>query len=138
MRRSSPDDGEGTKLFTVAEANALLPEIVPILIELRDLKGQLDAAKSTLDRLTPVMRGNGHGAEAIVLERQLADLMVRIVPALKHIAGLGVEIKDLDQGLIDFRSVRDGRIVYLCWRLGEDEIAYWHDLDAGFAGRQPI
>ena len=138
MRRSSPDDGEGTKLFTVAEANALLPEIAPILIELRDLKGRLDAAKSALDRLTPMMRGNGHGAEAIALERQLADLIAQIAPALQHVAELGVDVKDFDQGLIDFPSVRDGRIVYLCWRLGEDEIAYWHDLDAGFAGRQPI
>jgi hypothetical protein len=51
---------------------------------------------------------------------------------------MGVELKDIEEGLVDFRSMRDGRIVYLCWRQGEDTIAFWHELDAGFAGRQPL
>jgi hypothetical protein len=133
-----PGDGMGIKLFTLDEANALLPEVTPLLISLRDLKEQLDAATAALERFTPVMRGNGHGMEAIGLERQIAELIARIAPGLREIAELGIEVKDINQGLIDFPSVRDGRIVYLCWRLGEGEIAYWHDLDAGFAGREPI
>jgi hypothetical protein len=128
----------GIKLFTLDEANALLPEVTLRLISLRDLKEQLDAAKAALDRFIPAMRGNGHGMEAISLERQIADLIARIAPGLREIAELGIEVKDLNQGLIDFPSVRDGRIVYLCWRLGEGEIAFWHDLDAGFLGREPI
>ena len=56
----------------------------------------------------------------------------------QEILGLGVEIKDLDQWLIDFPSQRDGRVVYLCWRRGEENIEWWHDMDAGFAGRQPL
>jgi hypothetical protein len=134
----SRDDAVPVKLFTVAEANALLPEIEPVLIALRDLKEQLDAAKQALDRFTPAMRGNGHGADAVAREREIADLLARMTVALREIAALGIAVKDLDLGLIDFPSRRDGRIVNLCWKLGEGEIAYWHDLDAGFAGRRPI
>jgi hypothetical protein len=134
----SPGDGMGIKLFTLGEANALLPRVTPLLITLRESKEQLDAASAALDRFTPAMRGNGHGMDAMSLERQIADLIAGIAPLLREIAELGIEIKDLNQGLIDFPSVRDGRVVYLCWRLGEGEISYWHDLDAGFAGREPI
>lgn len=138
MSLPSPDDGLGIKLFTLDEANAMLPEVTPLLVSLRDLKQQLDAAQSRLASFTPAMRGNGHGMEAISLERQIADLIAEITPMLREIVGMGIEVKDLNQGLIDFPSVRDGRIVYLCWRLGEGNIAFWHDLDAGFAGREPI
>lgn len=138
MSLPSPGDGMGIKLFTLDEANALLPQVRLLLIRLHDLKEQLDAATAALDRFTPAMRGNGHGMEAIALERRIAELIADIAPELREIAELGIEVKDLNQGLIDFPSVRDGRIVYLCWRLGEGEIAYWHDLDAGFAGREPI
>jgi hypothetical protein len=138
MNRPDPDGERRPRLFTVDEADALLPEITPILIALRELKEQLDAVNAALDRLTPAMRGNGHGVEALTLERQMGDLTARIVPGLQEIAARGIAIKDLNQGLIDFPHARDGRIVYLCWRLGEDRIAYWHDIDAGFAGRRPI
>ena len=57
---------------------------------------------------------------------------------VKQITALGVEIKDINTGLVDFRARRDGREVYLCWRYDEPEVAHWHDLDAGFAGRQPL
>ncbi|MEA2515391.1 MAG: hypothetical protein QOF33_4087 [Thermomicrobiales bacterium] len=138
MSGPTPDEAPGIKLFTVAEANALLPQVTPILLRLRDLKGELDVAKTELNRFTPAMRSNGHGMAALALERQIAEVIARISVGIQEITELGIEIKDLDQGLIDFPSVRDRRIVYLCWRLGEGEIAYWHDLDTGFAGREPI
>jgi hypothetical protein len=138
MSGPPPDNAPGIRLFTVAEANALLSELAPILVALRDLKQQLDAASAQLDRFTPAMRGNGYATDAIALERQIAGLIAEISASLEQITALGVEVKDLSHGLIDFPSVRDGRVVYLCWRLGEDRIAFWHDLDAGFAGREPI
>ena len=134
----SDDNAERMRLFSVDEANDLLPVIVPILVALRDLKEQLDAAKLGLDRLTPAMRGNGHGTEALGLERRIANVIAQLAVGVEQITAKGVEIKDLNQGLIDFPSSRDGRVVYLCWRLGEERIAYWHELDAGFAGREPI
>jgi hypothetical protein len=132
------DDAPQIRLFTLEEANALLPAIEPTLESLRDLKEQLDTAKIELDRFTPAMRGNGHGTDVLALERRIAELIAQISAGIDEISAHGVEIKDLNHGLIDFPSLREGRVVYLCWRLGEDQIAYWHDLDAGFAGRQPI
>jgi hypothetical protein len=128
----------GPRLFTVDEANALLSTVAPVLAQLRGLKEQLDETREALERLSPTMKSNGHGVEALTLERRIAELVAGLAHGIEEIAALGIEIKDLDQGLIDFPSLRDGRVVYLCWRLGEDRIAFWHDLDAGFAGRQPL
>ena len=128
----------GQVLFTVAEANALLPRLIPILTGLRARKAALDDARRSLARLTPAMRGNGHATDAATLERQITDLAAELTAGVREIVALGVEVKDLDHGLIDFPSLRDGRVVLLCWRLGEGDIAYWHEVAAGFAGRQPL
>jgi len=125
-------------LFSVEDANALLPRLIPILTELRDRKAELDQVQRSLAELTPSMQANGHGAEAATLERRLRDVATGITNRVRAIAVMGVEVKDLDHGLIDFPSLRAGRIVYLCWRLGEGAIANWHELDGGFAGRQPL
>ncbi|HET8569085.1 MAG TPA: DUF2203 domain-containing protein [Candidatus Limnocylindria bacterium] len=100
--------------FTRAEAERLLPTVRPML---EDLRRRMAAFR-----------------------RQQSEPLAREIRAIaQEIAELGVELKDPDQGLIDFRAVRRGREVYLCWKLGEPErILYWHDLDAGFAGRQAI
>ena len=105
------------RLFTVAEANALLPELIPILESLRDDKARLDEARDALTKLTPAMRSNGYGMAAVGLERRVGDLAGKLTHAIERVTNLGVELKDLDQGLIDFPSRRDGRIVLLCWRL---------------------
>ena len=128
----------GPVLFSVGEANAMLPQLIPLLEELRAGKAALDEARAALGRLTPAMRGNGHGAEAAVLERRLQEQADALASGIRQIAAMGVEVKDLDHGLIDFPSLREGRIVYLCWRLGEGPLAFWHEIDAGFAGRQPL
>jgi hypothetical protein len=139
MTAPTPDRNSGTpRLFTLEEANALVPRIAPIMAELRDLKERLDATRAALDQFTPAMRANGYGMEALAHEREIAELVGRLSAGVHEISALGIEIKDLNHGIVDFPSVRGGRVVYLCWRLGEDRIAYWHDLDAGFAGRQPL
>ncbi|HEY8448748.1 MAG TPA: DUF2203 domain-containing protein [Thermomicrobiales bacterium] len=136
------EDGNGAperpRLFTLEEANALLPRIAPILEELQAMKAELDTARLALAQFTPAMRSNGHGVEALAHERQIANLVAKLSQGLREIAGLGVEVKDLDHGIVDFPSRRGDRIVYLCWRLGEERIRYWHELDAGFSGRQPL
>lgn len=138
MRQDHPQERDRPRLFTLEEANALLPRIAPILENLQSLKAELDSARLALARFTPAMRANGHGMEALTYERQIVDLVSRLTQGVREIAGYGVEVKDLDHGIVDFPSQRGGRIVYLCWRLGEDRISYWHELDAGFAGRQPL
>lgn len=130
--------GRPRRLFTLAEANALLPSLIPILEVLRADRAAALAAQRGLDELTPAMRGNGAGMRAAELEQELRQLAPRIAAGVRNIARLGVEIKDLEHGLIDFPAERDGRVVYLCWRLGEDQVSFWHETDGGFLGRQAL
>jgi hypothetical protein len=122
------------RFFTVAEANALLPR-------LRELVGLiLQARQRILDaqpQLWPVLEkaaGNGGSPLAAAV---LGDFE-QVQHSLKAIEAAGVHVKDANTGLLDFLSHRDGRVVYLCWRYNEPEVGHWHDLEAGFAGRQPL
>jgi hypothetical protein len=127
------------RLFTVAEANNLLPDVMPLLLELRSYKVSLDSAFAALSALTPAMRQNGHAAQAQELESRIQELTAELADGIDQVTAMGIDIKSLDHGLIDFPSLRDGRVVFLCWRLGEGPtIRYWHDIDAGFAGRRPL
>jgi hypothetical protein len=121
------------KLFTLEEANALLPEV-------RRLFAKIDRALATLRRLAPEAKraSESQGGGGIAGGYQYSDALATFRAATQEVLGLGVEIKDFDQGLVDFPSRRDGKVVYLCWRRGENNIEWWHDLDAGFAGRQPL
>ena len=134
------------RLFTLDEATALLPTIRPILERIIDLRVRLERAERDAVSLHWKARTNGHvryeggpgsGASAEA-QAQRVSLRNELNGELVRLHELGVELKDPSIGLIDFRSLRDGRVVYLCWRLGEPTIAYWHDLDTGFAGRQPL
>lgn len=137
--RDPADPSSWPRLFTVAEANGLLPEIVPLLLELRARKVALDTSLAALERLTPAMRLNGHAADARHLEAQIHTLTSELSAGIDLLNAQGIEIKSVDHGLIDFPSPRDGRVVYLCWRLGEGAtIRFWHEIAAGFAGRQRL
>ncbi|MGH2618704.1 MAG: DUF2203 domain-containing protein [Thermomicrobiales bacterium] len=137
--RDPRDPDSWPLLFTVAEADALLPEIVPLLMEMRARKVELDTALAELEKLMPAMRLNGHAAEARELEARIHLLSTELAAGVDHLNDQGIEIKSIDHGLIDFPSRREDRVVYLCWRLGEGPtIRYWHEIDAGFAGRQKL
>ncbi len=137
--RDPRDPAAWPLLFTEAEANALLPEIVPLLMEMRARKVELDTCLAALESLTPAMRLNGHAADARELEARIHDLSTELAAGVDHLNDQGIEIKSLDHGLIDFPSRRGNRVVYLCWRLGEGPtIGYWHEVDAGFAGRRKL
>ena len=135
------------RLFTLDEAIALLPTIQPILHRIMDLRIRLERAERDTASQHWKARTNGHasyegaagessaGGEA---QSQRTTLRNELNAELVRLHDLGVELKDPAIGLIDFRSLREGRVVYLCWRVGEPTIAYWHDLDTGFAGRQPL
>ena len=129
------------RLFTLDEAEALLPELIPILEAIRDAQQEVGEAQAEIERLTAPIGGNGHGVKADRIaqarqrvQRASATLRQRALELDQR----GVELKDPATGLIDFRSRRQGRVVYLCWRLGEPRIDWWHELEAGFAGRQPL
>jgi len=129
------------KLFTLAEAEAALPRIRDEVLAMQACKRELDGLRADLVRVSQATSGNGHvqDEQAVGATRQQAEALVeQINGRLAKINALGIELKGLDEGLIDFPSERDGRVVYLCWRLGEEGIGWWHELDAGFAGRQPL
>ena len=124
------------KLFTIQEANALLPNVRIILRKIqlahRKLTHYRDDVKKAADAAE---RGGGGIAEGAAYAAVLTELTLQ----LAELEGLGVQLKDFERGLIDFPSLRDGRVVLLCWQLGEgDELEWWHDVDAGFAGRTPL
>ena len=129
-----------SRLFTLDEANALLPQLQSILEEMQEKKPTLDALRQELATLTQAASGNGHllAARAQSKQREAKALAGRLNALLAELNEIGCELKGLEQGLIDFPAERDGRTVYLCWKLGESEITHWHDLDTGFAGRQPL
>jgi hypothetical protein len=127
------------RLFTLAEATLLLPVVRQLLIEIQMQKEEVDACSATLERLLAVTGGNGHLAEDLTKARtEMHEAGSRLEALMGELAETGAELKGIEEGLIDFPSLREGRVVYLCWRLGEDEIAWWHELDTGFAGRQPL
>ena len=124
--------------FTVEEANALLPSLIPLLEELRDIAVRLTEIRDELATVTPAGRLNGMASRALQLEAEVTAAAPRAEALLRRLFELGVEVKDPLTGLIDFRSLRQGQEVYLCWRLGEQHIAWWHDLDSGVRGRRRL
>jgi hypothetical protein len=129
------------KLYTLAEAEAMLPQIRDELLSMQASKREVDDVRSYLEHAVSTTGGNGHVRDENTLaeKRRRAEALVEDINArLRLINDWGIELKGLDEGLIDFPSDREGRVVYLCWRLGEDAIAWWHEIDEGFAGRRRL
>jgi hypothetical protein len=127
-------------LFSRDEAEAMLPQIAPLLWQAQRLKRDHDEAQEQLAALEAKGRGNGHGLDADVARARLAiqKAATAINGIIDRTRGMGIEVKDLDLGLVDFRSQMGDREVYLCWKLGEEHVAWWHELDTGYASRQPL
>jgi len=127
------------KVFTVAEANATLPLLRAILRDVTALAHDLRDRQRRLERLQnagALDRAHEEEIQGILAEFERGQ--EKMAEYEKELRGLNVELKDYFSGLIDFPSLRDGRIVYLCWKLGESEVAHWHELWAAFSGRQPL
>jgi hypothetical protein len=119
--------------FTVEEANALLPKVEPALRKLREARDRLTDTEAH-EALSGAAPGNGGGGPG----REVGEAFLDVRRLLAGLLELGIVVRDVDRGLIDFPAVRDGREVYLCWQLDEDEVAFWHDLESGFGGRRPL
>jgi len=129
------------RTFTPDEANEALAEVRPRVERMVAAKRELDDAEERRDEAVRHISGNGGGiqpAELAALHRQVESAILALGRSLDAVQELGVVVKDIDSGLVDFPSVRDGEQVLLCWLLGEDEVAFWHGREDGFAGRQPI
>jgi hypothetical protein len=119
--------------YTVEQANAALPWVSERLVRIRDALGELLSPESTEAlELIDVDQGGGYPGRAV------AGATLALLSAASELQALDVVLRDPESGLIDFPSIRDGEEVYLCWRPGEDRVAWWHDPDSGFAGRQPL
>lgn len=128
------------KYFTVAEANSMLPLLRSILRDVTELANSLRDRQERLKRLRQDSKtlGQSYHEELEQVQAGLDQDQEQMHSYIQELHDLGVELKDPFTGLLDFRAMMDEREVYLCWRLGEAEVAHWHELDSGFAGRQPI
>jgi len=124
------------KLFTVEEANSLLVSVRPIVRSIQRAHHRLISYR---DAAGEAAEGAKHGGGGMVQGARYAKLIVELSLCAGELEGLGVQLKDYARGLIDFPSMRDGRVVLLCWKADEgDQLEWWHDVEAGFGGRQPL
>lgn len=127
------------KLFTIEEANRALPLVRRIVADLRD---EYHAWRELMARYEIIAAGTraylGEDQYEVDLRHELAERATRLDGLLDELKAVGCELKDFELGLVDFYALLDDRLVFLCWRLGEPRIEYWHEVDAGIAGRQPV
>jgi hypothetical protein len=129
------------RLFTPDEANAALAELRPVAERMVAHRRALTEAQRRQAGLVVKIAGNGGDlgprdmAEAAAEIQRAADAIAECVRLLDE---AGVQVKSLEEGLLDFPSERDGEAVLLCWRVGEPKVAFWHGVDEGFAGRKPL
>jgi hypothetical protein len=119
--------------YTLVEASELLPRVVELVERMRSARDRLGdrEAREALSEAGPTNGGGDPG-------RTVSEGFVELRDSMAELRGLDVVLRDLDRALLDFPSIRDGQEVYLCWQEGEDAIEYWHEPEAGFAGRRPL
>ena len=123
------------------EANALLPTVRPVVERMVERRRELVAHLERRQELTGLTKANGGGFNPRLpaeIDAAVESAAAELTSCVEELTALGVQVKDLDTGLVDFPSVRDGEEVLLCWQLGEAEIGWWHTLEGGFAGRRPL
>jgi len=128
------------RYFTIEEATTMLPRVRVLVTDIQRLRMHLAEAETQLVAWRIKLRSNGH-----TMHSELSDLQVdisrttaEITELLAEAEAMGVIVRDPDVGLVDFPALRSGQEVYLCWRVDEDTLAWWHEIDDGFAGRRPI
>lgn len=124
------------KLFTVDEANAMLPTVRRVVGFIRDAHAKVTASREAARVAAEAAQHGGGGMSG---GPQYVRALTALAGRVGQLEKLGVQLKDYERGLVDFPSLRDGRLVLLCWQWGEgDRIEWWHEPEAGFAGRQPL
>lgn len=130
------------KLFSPEKANALISKVGPLVEELwqkrRELAIKLLESETVARGVEPTPHARIAAPRSPFQPSRFSDQKAEIVRIINRIEAYGCLLKDLDLGLIDFPSMREGRAVYLCWKAGEEEIGYWHPMDEGFGSRRPL
>jgi hypothetical protein len=127
--------------FTLEQANAALVEVRPLAEQMVAHRREVAILLSRRAELTSTIAGNGGDldpGELARVEAEIAEQAKGVAQCVNRIHGLGAQVKDADEGLVDFPARREDEEILLCWKLGEDEIAFWHGLEDGFAGRRPV
>lgn len=128
------DEVDQERVFTLSEARSLIPRLRRLLSRVTIERERLVGMRVEIDRA----RAKAEMSGGSPLGSTYLAHMIRFSEAVQEIEFLGVHVKDFRTGLVDFPYEREGRIVYLCWKPDEDEIGWWHEIDSGFAGRQPL
>lgn len=144
MIRGENTDPEGravaeTKIFTVEEAERTLPLVRKILSDLKVEYAVWREAVASYEVLAAASRADTGETDDLLRSRtQVSDAAARINAYLLELESIGCQFKGFAEGLVDFYALREDRLVFLCWKLGEEHITHWHEIDSGVAGRQPI
>lgn len=131
-----------SKTFTLGEAQTLLPVLESLLRRAQKTGARAAEIEAELEQLRQrIFVSGGMHIQVATIARRRAErdkTLQDTQDTLTEIDEIGVQVKDLDKGLLDFPSIMDGQMILLCWKLGEPEIGYWHSVEEGFAGRKPI
>jgi len=122
------------RIFTLAEAQNLIPSLRSLLQEISESWNHIRVLNTEIQKAREAAQFDGHSKFGVEYVEGVSHLMFLI----HQVKDMGVLLKDADKGLCDFPYMRQGRVVYLCWQLGEERIEYWHDIEIGFAGREPL
>jgi hypothetical protein len=127
-----------TKYYGIQEANDRLEELRPLLEGLREDRDELARLQESVARRLPTNGNDGYAAEHEHAQERIIEIVRDMKRAVARIDALGVTLRDIGTGLIDFPAMATGRPIWLCWRLGEGDIDWWHELDTGFSSRKPL
>ena len=126
------------RYFGLDEANALVSEVRPVLEALREDRERVAEAQAWIQRERENNGSGEHAEELAEREQEIRDIVKRMQQAVIQIDDWGITLRDIPSGLIDFPALANGRPIWLCWRLGEGDIEWWHETNVGFDGRQPL
>ena len=126
------------RYYDLDAANARISELRPVLEALRDDRDDVAESQRQLSRFRATNGSSDHAAELERREDHVREVVQRMTQSVAQIEAWGVTLRDISSGLIDFPALAMGRPIWLCWRLGEGDIDWWHELEAGIAGRRPL
>jgi hypothetical protein len=126
------------RFYSIDQADARLHDLSPLLDKLRTDRDEVATARDELERFRSTNGNADHAEELKAREERIRVLVYRMERYVSQLVAWDITLRDIETGLVDFPALVNGRQVCLCWRLGEAKIGFWHELDAGFAGRQPL
>jgi hypothetical protein len=128
---------DARRIYSIDDANALIPQVRAVLLQLAVEQRRLDASHAEMHRQLDADGDPGSAAAAGRQEAEVSEIREGMRTLLAHLGEMGVEVRDLEMGLVDFPGERDGALVWLCWRLADPRVAFWHRTDEGYATRRP-